>query len=282
MSGLVQIKKIYNNNVVLVDYERVTKIVTGSGVGYKKKIGDAVEKKLIKEQYVLEQGENTRINANFFENMSRETLEAIEKALAYASEALNTTFSNSTKLAIMDHLYYSIKRYNEGSSIEDEFLGDIKRIYQFEYTVAKNCVNIINDSLGIKLSESECSIITIHFINVTYNSAEGNKAVKEAKSIDDILNIIQRQYRKEFNRDSERYGGLRTHLRYLIRRALKGEKSGKNLNLFLYNYYKGQNREAYLCALKIKNYIKDNLEYDLIEDDILYLMIHIINTMENA
>lgn len=274
---MVAIKKIYNNNVALVDVDGVTKVVTGKGIAYKKKPGDLIDESLIKEQYVLEKSAQFKFYDDIFDNISHETLEAIEQVLIYASEALNTTLNSTTKLAIIDHLYYAIKRFHAGINMDDAFLGDLKRIYSREYTIAKKCLRIINTKLNIQLNDNECSIITLHFINVTYHSEEGKQAVKEAQIVNDILNIIYNWSKDEIDRDSEEYGRFLTHIRYLVRKAAKGRKDKKIRNLFLYNHYKKVYAEAYDCALDIQKYIKAKLEFTLNEDELLYLIVHIVN-----
>lgn len=274
---MVIIKKIYNNNVALVDYDGVTKVVTGRGVAYKKKTGDVVEENDIKEQYVLEKNAQFKFYDDIFDNISHEILDAIEQVLIYAAEALNTTLNSTTKLAIIDHLYYAIKRYHAGIDMEDAFLGDLKRIYNREYIIAKNCLQIINTRLNINLNDNECSIITLHFINVTYHSEEGKQAVKEAQIVNDILSIIYSWSKDEIDKDSEEYGRFLTHIRYLVRKASKGRKDKKIRNLFLYNHYKKVYAEVYDCALDIQKYIKKKLDFQLNEDELLYLIVHIVN-----
>lgn len=274
---MVAIKKIYNNNVALVDMGGVTKIVTGKGIAYKKKPGDQIEESLIKEQYVLEKSAQFKFYDDIFDNIGHETLDAIEQVLLFAAEALNTTLNSTTKLAIIDHLYYAIKRFHAGINMEDAFLGDLKRIYSREYAIAKKCLQIINSRLNIALNDNECSIITLHFINVTYNSEEGQQAVKEAQIVNDIIGIIYDWSKEEIDRDSEEYGRFLTHIRYLVRKASKGRNDKKIRNLFLYNHYKKVYAEAYDCALEIQKYIKTKLSFLLNEDELLYLIVHIVN-----
>lgn len=274
---MVAIKKIYNNNVALVDIDGVTKVVTGKGVAYKKRPGECIDESLIKEQYVLEKNAQFKFYDDIFDNISHEILDAIEQVLIYAGKALNTTLNSTTKLAIIDHLYYAIKRYHAGINMDDAFLGDLKRIYNREYRIAKECLQIINSKLNIALNENECNIITLHFINMTYNSEEGKQAVKEAQIVNDIVGIIYNWSQETIDKDSEEYGRFLTHIRYLVRKAAKGRKDKKIKNLFLYNHYRKVYKEVYECALDIQKYIKTKLDFDLNEDELLYLIVHIVN-----
>lgn len=274
---MVAIKKIYNNNVALADIDGVTKVVTGKGIAYKKKAGDLIDESLIKEQYVLEKSAQFKFYDDIFDNIGHDTLDAIEQVLLYAADALNTTINSTTKLAIIDHLYYAIKRFHAGINMDDTFLGDLKRIYNREYAIAKQCLQMINSRLNIQLNDNECSIITLHFINVTYNSEEGRQAVKEAQIVNDILSIIYNWSKEEIDKESEEYGRFLTHIRYLVRKASKGRKDKKIRNLFLYNHYRSVYKEAYDCAVEIQKYIKAKLNFKLNEDELLYLIVHIVN-----
>ena len=59
----MKILKIYNNNVVsCCNLKGEEMIVTGAGVGYKKKIGDQIDKARITQQFYLEDDKKKKIN----------------------------------------------------------------------------------------------------------------------------------------------------------------------------------------------------------------------------
>ncbi|MGM9972681.1 MAG: PRD domain-containing protein [Clostridiaceae bacterium] len=270
------IKKIYNNNIALVEAKGITKIVTGSGIAFRKKIGDLITDESIEEQFILDKDIQSGSYEEIFKNISPEIFQAINNAINYASKALDVTFVSTSRLAMIDHLYYSIKRYYDNSNIKNPLLWDLKTLYAKEFQVAAECIDIINKALNIQLSQDEGGFITLHFINVTYSEGERNLAVLEAEAVNDILNIIQIYYRITLDKESEKFRRLATHIRYYVRKAAKREAS-KSKNIYLFNYYKHMHSDAYECALKIKEYSKSKLNFEMNEDELLYFTVHIVN-----
>ena len=161
------IKKIYNNNIALVEAKGITKIVTGSGIAFRKRAGDLINEDSIEEQFILDKDIQAGSYEEIFRNISPEIFQAINTAINYAGRALGVTFVSTSRLAMMDHLYYAIKRYYEDSTIKNPLLWDLRTLYNKEFQVAANCIDIINKALNINLSEDEGGFITLHFINVT-------------------------------------------------------------------------------------------------------------------
>ena len=273
---MIVIKKIYNNNIALVDSSGITKIATGAGIAFKKKIGDFIIEDQIEEQFILEKDIQINSYEDIFNNISPEIFEVINKAINYASQALEVDFNSRSKLAMIEHIYYAIKRYEEGNPIKNILLWELKRLYKREYMVAKKCIDIINKNLNVALSDDECGFITLHFINVTYSEAERNHAVIEAEVINDILNIIKNHYRKSLDRESEKINRLVTHIRYFVRKIASKEVT-KSKNSYLYNYYRKMHEDAYSCTKKIESYVKEKLNFQMNDDELLYFIIHLVN-----
>ncbi len=271
------IKKIYNNNVSLVDCNGTTKIVTGIGIAFKKKIGDIIEAGSILEQYVLEK--DTFINSydEMLNNISPEEISTMNEVISHASKALNVSFGSRTKLSIIDHLYYAIKRYKEGTELKSDLLWNLKSIYKKEYQVARECVSMVNSNLDVELCEEECSFLTLHFVNVTYSSCESSKAMVEAGVINDILKIISDYFKVKLDEDDERLSRFVLHLRYLIKKASNGEVVRLVKNKSLFNYCTMSYKRECECSRIIQKYILAKFKYNINEDELLYITIHLVN-----
>lgn len=257
-----------------------TKIVTGIGIAFKKKVGDSIDKDNILEQYVLEKDASIASYDEMFKNISPEEISTMNEVISYASKALNVSFGSRTKLSIIDHLYYAIKRYKEGAELKSDLLWNLKRIYKKEYQVARECISLVNRNLNVELWEEECSFLTLHFVNVTYNKGESSKAMMEAGVINDILKIISDYFKVKLDEDDEQLGRFVVHLRYLIRMASDGEVGKPVKNKSLFNYCSRSYKREYQCSRLIQKYILDKFKFDINEDELLYITIHLVNLID--
>lgn len=94
------------------------------------------------------------------------------------------------------------------------------------------------------------------------------------KIVKEILNIIGNYYSREFEEDEFDYDRLLTHLKFFAKRLIKKEQV-ENKDNELIHLIKIQYEKAYNCAIKIKIFIKDTYDYNITEDEILYLTLHI-------
>nr|WP_238121518.1 PRD domain-containing protein [Ligilactobacillus salivarius] len=67
-------------------------------------------------------------------------------------------------MALSDHIYSALERYNSGVELKNNLLWEIKRFYPKEFTVGKEALDIINKQFGIKLPEDEAGFITMHIV----------------------------------------------------------------------------------------------------------------------
>ena len=100
------------------------------------------------------------------------------------------------------------------------------------------------------------------------------QAVESTKIIKDILNIIKYYFAIELDEDDLNYDRLLTHLKYFAKRIVNNNRHNGNDETFI-KVVSNTYPEAYGCALKIAEYILVNNEYDVGEDEIVYLTMHI-------
>ena len=75
------------------------------------------------------------------------------------------------------------------------------------------------------------------------------------------------------------YERLLTHLKFFAKRLIKHESKGNNKNELL-DSIKVKYEDSYNCAVKIKTFIEEHYEYEVSEDEMLYLTLHINRVIE--
>ena len=126
----------------------------------------------------------------------------------------------------------------------------------------------------LNLPEDEAGIIALHFDNATYNKIT-TESITSTNIIKDILQIIRLNYKLEFNEDDLNYDRLLTHLKYFTKRIISSSIEEYTSDEIFAKIIENSYSEAYKCALKIKDYIENTYNYEVNEDEIIYLTMHI-------
>lgn len=269
------IYKIFNNNAVVIkDENGIEKIVMGCGLAFKKKCGEEVDVSKIDKVFVLSDPD---VNNKFQEMMTyipSEYIELGEDIIKYAAKVLDKNLNDTIYISLVDHLYAAVKRYLDGISLKNAILWDIKRIYKDEFIIGLKVLDMIEERFSVRLPEDEAGFIAIHIVEaVTSGNAEDMYKITEI--ISEISNIVKYNFHISFNEDSVYYYRFITHLKFFAQRLLEGKTYLDDGQDDLLNTIKTKYVNSYECADKICIFIKTKYNYDISNDEKLYLTIHI-------
>lgn len=269
------IQKIYNNNVVLVVDDETNKelVLTGCGIGFKKKVGEKVDQDKIEKKFVMEDENLAKKITRIATEVDEDIFNIISKIIEYAKQNLNAELDDYIYVALADHISFAIKRYNQNIEIKNDLLYEIKRIHKKEFQIGMWAIDYINKEFNVNFTKDEAAFIAMHIINANYKEST-KESFLMTKIVKEILNIIRYYYSVEFKEDDFNYDRLVTHLKFFAKRLIKKEQVENNDNELL-EIIKIQYEKPYNCSCKIKKYIEDNHEYIVTEDELLYLTLHI-------
>lgn len=269
------IQKIYNNNVVLVVDDETNKelVLTGCGIGFKKKVGEKVDQEKIEKKFVMEDENLAKKITRIATEVDEDIFNVTSKIIEYAKQNLNTELDDYIYVALADHISFAIKRYNQNIEIKNDLLYEIKRIHKKEFQIGIWAIDYINKEFNVNFTKDEAAFIAMHIINANYKEST-KESFLMTKIVKEILNIIRYYYSVEFKEDDFNYDRLVTHLKFFAKRLIKKEQVENNDNELL-EIIKIQYEKPYNCSCKIKKYIEDNHEYIVTEDELLYLTLHI-------
>ena len=109
----LKIIKIFNNNSIAALSDELGDIIlTGSGIGFQKKIGDLVDESRIEKTYIFKEKVEKRIRRGI-NDIEPIYYEITSLLVSKATEQLNTQFYGEIFLAISDHIAFAIKRKKE-------------------------------------------------------------------------------------------------------------------------------------------------------------------------
>lgn len=269
------VEKILNNNVV-VSIDPNTKkevIIMGSGIAFKRKVGQEIEEDKIEKIFVVDDKRMGNKLKKLINEIPDGIFELAHEIISYSSKKLNRKLDKQIYISLADHIAFAIKRYKNNIQIRNDLLDEIRRIHKEEFSVALWAVDYINKKLNINLPEDEAAFIALHLVNASYQETS-KESVVATNIIKGILNIIRYYYSVEFNENDLNYDRLLTHLKYFAKRVVTNNQNKDNNSEFL-DIARRSYPEAYDCAQKVKTYIEGNYDYNVNEDEIVYLTMHI-------
>ncbi|WP_033577361.1 BglG family transcription antiterminator LicT [Dickeya chrysanthemi] len=270
----MKIAKILNNNVVtVIDEQNNEQVVMGRGLGFKKRPGDTVEAALIEKIFSLRSSELTARLSDVLERIPLEVVTTADRIIALAKEKLTGNLQNSLYILLTDHCHFAIERHRQGVDIRNGLLWEVKRLYQKEFAVGLEALDIIHRRLGVRLPEDEAGFIALHLVNAQLDS-HMPEVMRITRVMQEILNIVKYQLNIDYNEHAFSYHRFVTHLKFFAQRLL-GRTSVFSEDESLHDVVKEKYILAYRCVEKIQDHIVLNYDYTLTKEELMFLTIHI-------
>ncbi|GLF89393.1 transcription antiterminator LicT [Bacillus safensis] len=268
------ISKVINNNVVSAyDDEQHELVIMGRGIAFQKKSGDPIDEERIEKVFSIQNKDISEKFKTLLYDIPIEYMQVCEAIIDHARTSLNKNLNDSIYVTLTDHITFAIERHQKGMDIKNALLWEIKRLYKEEFMCGVEAIRIIQDKLNIHLPEDEAGFIAMHIVNAELNEEMPN-VIQITKLIQDILNIVKYHFQIDLDEESLNYFRFVTHLKFFGQR-LFNETQMENQNEFLYEVVKEKNTAAFQCAEKINEYVQKEHNRSLIEDEMLYLTLHI-------
>jgi beta-glucoside operon transcriptional antiterminator len=278
----MRIKKALNNNVAIVGDGDMEKIVMGRGICFSKHAGDELDESKIEKTFVSNDTKVLGMFKSLLSEIPFEYFELSQNIIGYAKSDLGKSFDDRLYLDLTDHMYAAIKRYQEGVVVKNAILLEIQRFYASEYEVGLYALEIIKERFGVDLPPDEAGFIALHFVNAALNDGNMDDIYKITKIMQEITNIIKYHFKREFDEKSVYYYRFMTHLRFFSQRLLGNATYNDTNDSDLQEIIKKRYKEAFACTQKIAIYCKNTYNYDLGEEEMMYLTIHIERLIKNA
>ena len=270
----LKIIKIFNNNSIAALSDELGDIIlTGSGIGFQKKIGDLVDESRIENTYIFKEKVEKRIRRGI-NDIEPIYYEITSLLVSKATEQLNTQFYGEIFLAISDHIAFAIKRKKEKIDLPNVVLSETKAIYKNEYQLGLWTIKLIKEKIGIQLEEAEAGYIAFDFVNFSTKNSSQNTS-KIVNFVRDVIEVIEQTMNVQLELDSINYARLSTHLKFLAERVFRNDVEN---NIDTTENIRDMLKEIIrlsLCINRIKKRIENKYHYLLTPDEQTYLCIHI-------
>ncbi|MDQ0174876.1 BglG family transcription antiterminator LicT [Bacillus chungangensis] len=269
------IKKVFNNNVVLVvDSQGIESILMGKGIGFQKFPKDAIDESLIEKRFDFNSGDgNIGKFSELFSHIPEEDIRLADEIIQFAESELQQKLNQNVLATLSDHISYMLQRAKDDAFLKSPLQWEIQQLYPKEYQVSLQALKIIQEKTGISFLKSEAASIALHFVNAQVESDGMEETVLCTDIIGKILDIMFYHYQIEIEKDSFNYTRFITHLRYFVKRQMAGNVMETD-NVLL-DTVKVKYDNDYACALRIKDFLKEKYRWIVSSDEMLYLTLHI-------
>ncbi|MBO1514501.1 glucose PTS transporter transcription antiterminator GlcT [Metabacillus bambusae] len=273
MKESFEIKKSLNNNVLIARHNSYGEaVLIGKGIGFGKKQGDIIEDSGYEKMFVLTNQKEQEQYKMLLSDIDEDMLDVVQDAIQYISERVEQPLNEHIHISLTDHITFALKRLQQGMDLKNPFLVETKSLYPFEFQLAKEVIERINQRLNVQLPDGEIGFIALHI-----HSSISNKPLSEVNQysqlISKLTDVIEESLKIVVDRESVNYLRLIRHLRYTIERVNSGETVAEPEKLaFL---LKKEYPLCYNTSWKMIKVMQQSLKKPVYDAEVVYLTMHL-------
>lgn len=272
---MIKVKKVLNSSIVLVENDQQKEyILLGKGIGYGKKAGNIVEESKADQIFIPVENVKVKEFLGLLDSMPPVFIELTTQIVDYAEKQLNTKLNSGIYFTLMDHLHFAVERFMKNINITNRVYWEIKNYYAKEYEIGEFALQLMNERLNINLPIEEAANIAFHLVNAQGEKQESKDAMKTAKMIGSIVNLVRYTLNISSDEKNIHYTRFITHIKFFVERIYADtmlEEEDSELFKQIASLYP----QAMDGAFKIKEYIKQVYEKTIPNEELAYLAVHI-------
>lgn len=274
------IKRIYNNNVAMVEDEGVERIAIGRGITFGRSRGDELDTSAVEKVFTLDDPDSLNRLERLIKGIPSEYLSVAEDIVAMLRAELGSDVDDNVLIALTDHISMAIERERAEVPCDNPLLMETRRFYKKEFALALRAQDIIEDRLGIRVSEGEVGFITLHIVNATIQQ-RADHLMLSISMINEILGIVAEAFDLVYDEESIQYERFLRHLQFFAQRVL--DKSVvQSEDTFLFHLGKDQYPAAFECTERIGEHVASTYGCAVADAEKGYLVYHIMNLVNAA
>lgn len=274
----MKVKKVINNNILCaIDEKGNEMIVSGRGIGFKRRTGEHIDPATVEKTYRMEGKAEQRKLRELCEQIPVEHLTLTQELIAYIQSQIPQTLSESLLITLADHISFAIKRKEQGIEFTNPLEGSVMCYYPTEYQLGRYCLKTLREKHHIQLGESEAAFIALHIVNAELNTSM-SEMYDITRLIEGTITVVEYYYQRQFDRDSLDFSRFVVHLRYFAQRLFqdKTKPDGDDPNDVLFRQLIARNcKRHYKCAQCVGDYVKNAWHKELSDEELIYLTIHL-------
>lgn len=271
-----RITKILNHNSFMGTESKNDQecLIMGKGVAFGKKVGQTVSVTGDARVYSLKELTDRGEAKDIIKSVSPLCLELSNEVLDQAEEEFGKV-DRSILFTMADHLDFAVRRIQNGEQISNPLTDDIRIMFYKEYKVAGCIRDLLKEKLGIRIDEHEIGYIALH-VHAAIVDENVSQAMEIARTVRECICMVEEETGKSIDVMSLSYNRLMNHVRYMVARAIHGEKLKMSLNDYMSVKFPG----PYMTAEKICRKMEKSLKLPIPDIEIGYLAMHLERMMD--
>ena len=270
----MEILRVFNNNLVLaLDETGREVILTGRGLGFQARPGQAVDTAKVVRTFVPADGRDPDHLAELLAGIPPEHIQLLSQAIA--AVGLDSVGRNpAAVIALADHVSFAIRRVSLGMNIAYPLLAEVQHLYTDEYVHAEALLRAINERSDVQLPTSEAVGLALHLVNAGFATGDLSYTYRMTGVIQQMVTVIERYFGITLDSGSVSLGRFITHLRYLFVR-IHNHKQLDSEPTMVGQAIRETFPEAADVAVRLSGILELRLGAALTPDEISYLALHV-------
>lgn len=266
----MKIKKILNNNAVVVMDDHEEKIVIGAGIAFQKQKNDVINQNKIEKIFVMKENEKFQ---KLLLHIPEEHFTLCEDIISHAEEYLGTKLNEHIHISLTDHLSFAIERMKNGFQLKNKLFNEIKILYKKEFDIGLWAIRHIDNKLHLKMPIDEAAYIAVHIHTAKLQNGDMKQTLRETAIIGSMVEKIKEYLQIEIEEDDISYQRLISHLRFAIFRANESEHNIMDDEML--KMLKNKFAVSYNCAKEAATILSQTYGIHLPEQELGYITLHI-------
>ena len=171
---------------------------------------------------------------------------------------------------LADHIAFAVKRIQNHEQISNPLTEDIRVLFHMEFKTEERIRPLLQKQFGIDIEDDEVGYVALH-IHSAIEDEKVSQAMQMARSVRECFSMVEEAIGKPIDIASLSYNRLMNHIRYMVARALSGEKLKVNMN----DYMEVKFPESFGMAQAVCDQVGESLGVKLEEVETGYLAMHI-------
>ncbi|NRC78245.1 PRD domain-containing protein [Enterococcus faecalis] len=270
----MKIKKVLNQNAVLVLDEGQEKVAVGKGVGFNKTKNDVLSRQLVERMFVMEPEGLKKLQVLLSQIEDKYFL-ASEEIIQHAETVLGEKLNEHINIGLSDHIAFAAENIQNNIIVRNKLLSEIEILYSEEFAIAQWAVEYLTQTLEIPFSYDEAGYIAIHIHSARSGRTDNSKSIREVTIVSEIIHLIEQELAIDIHDDknSLSYSRLVNHLRLFIHRFQQNQYAV--LDEEILEVVKKKYAESYEISKKVQVILMRNFHYQVANEERGYLSIHI-------
>ncbi|NSW04754.1 PRD domain-containing protein [Enterococcus faecalis] len=270
----MKIKKVLNQNAVLVLDEGQEKVAVGKGVGFNKTKNDVLSRQLVERMFVMEPEGLKKLQVLLSQIEDKYFL-ASEEIIQHAETVLGEKLNEHINIGLSDHIAFAAENIQNNIIVRNKLLSEIEILYSEEFAIAQWAVEYLTQTLEIPFSYDEAGYIAIHIHSARSGRTDNSKSIREVTIVSEIIHLIEQELAIDIHDDknSLSYSRLVNHLRLFIHRFQQNQYAV--LDEEILEVVKKKYAESYEISKKVQVLLMRNFHYQVLNEELGYLSIHI-------